>query len=200
MTITIALPGLLLALLAATGPIWNRIPFLSANATFIWLGRFFPWLRSAGFLYLAVLAGWISMRDAGIAGQSPSEWFIGGAVALLLGGAGGWLAKRYALEAGLSGWFQDELRWTLYRGAIWPLVIFLPVAVPLAFLVAFLEWRWEAFLRKEAKSWPSAIPWLARAVGSSTFFLVAHNLWLALAVYVLAYAIQNVNFKIPLRN
>jgi hypothetical protein len=200
MTISIALPGLLLALLAATGPIWNRIPFLPANAQFLWFGRVFPWLRSAGFLYLAVLAGWISMRDAGIAGQSPSEWLIGGMVALLLGGAGGWLVRRYALEARPSAWFQDELRWTLYRGVIWPLVIFLPVAVPLAFLVAFLEWRGEAFLRKEAWSWPLATPWLARAAGSSALFLVAHNLWLALAVYILAYAIQISNLKIPLRN
>jgi hypothetical protein len=199
MPILVALPGLLMAALAASGPLWRRIPFVSSIPA-LWLDRILPWMRSAGLLYLAVVAGWISMRDAGLMGQSAEEWLAGGIVALILGMTGAWLSNRHAVEMPLAIWLQDEARWTLYRAVVWPLVIFLPIAVPVAFFVSFLEWRLEEILCGKSGNWQAAIPWLVRALGSALLFLVSHNIYIALVMYLLAHQLSIANFKFPFRN
>jgi hypothetical protein len=195
MPILVALPGLVLALIAFTGPLWMRLPIYPAHKNFEWLPKSMPWLRSAGLLYVAVVFGWVSMRDAGILGQTAEEWLAGALFALVCGGVGGWLSKRYAVEMPLANWVQDEIRWTFYRAVVWPVVVLLPVAVPVALIVAFLEWRLEEALLGHAWDWNQTAPWLVRAVFSSLLFLLAHNLWLALAMYLAAHLARIANFS-----
>jgi hypothetical protein len=189
MPISAALPGLLLAALAIAGPLWIRLPTPASVTQIGWFRGALPWLRSAGLLYLAIVAGWVSMRDAGLLGQTAEEWLAGGAVALILGAAGGVLAIRFRQEAPITVWIQDETRWTLYRAVAWPLAGFLPLAVPAAWLVAALEAWEECRLAGKSWNWKTAAPWLVRTVASAVLFTVAHNLYLAAGMYLLVWLI-----------
>jgi hypothetical protein len=184
MNFLVALPGIVLAVVAFSGPLWMRLPFIT-NRQISWLARSLPWLRSAGLLYLALVFGWISMRDAGVTGQSQFEWMAGGAAALVLGIIGGWSAVRTGSSTSMENWIQDEARWTLYRAVAWPLLMFLPLTVPVVWLIGVLEAWLECWLAKKTWNWKIAAPWLMRSIGSGLFFIFFHNLWLACGVYAL---------------
>jgi hypothetical protein len=188
MPILIAIPGFLVAVLAISEPLWFRPPLYKPIDRNAWLTHALPWLRSGGLLYLAVVAGWVSMRDAGLAGQTAEEWLAGGATALALGAIGGWLAVRYKRETTIAVWIQDETRWTLYRAVVWPLLIFIPLIVPAVWLVAVFESWMTCWLAQKTWDWMKAAPWLIRATGSAVLFAVAHNLYLAVFMYLVVWA------------
>jgi hypothetical protein len=159
--------------------------------------RILQWVRSAGLLYLAVVLGWVSMRDAGIAGQSTVEWLAGVGAAIALGAAGGWLSLRKGRPFSLERWIQDETRWVLYRAAAWALVIFLPLAVPAAWVVAVFEAWLECILARKNWNWNTAAPWIMRSALSGVFFILFHNIWLAFGSCAVAWLVARYSADVP---
>jgi hypothetical protein len=196
MTLSIAFPGLLLAGFALFGPLWIRISLLKTGQA-DWLERMLPWVRSAGLLYLAVVFGWVSMRDAGLTGQSTAEWLAGAGAAIALGAAGGWLSMRKGHPVSFERWIQDETRWALYRAVAWALMMFLPLAVPAAWLVAVFEAWLECILARKRWTWNIVAPWIMRSALSGAFFILFHNIWLAYGAYALAWLVARYSVDVP---
>jgi hypothetical protein len=192
------LPGLILALAVWIIPLLFRIlpaRFVSPIANrFPWTSDLAPWIHSLGLPYAGLLVGWISSRDYGLTGQTGLEWVLGAAAAILLGLLLAWVSLRFANPRGW-GDVRDEARWSLYRAVIWPWVGYLSYAVIAALAASLVEY---AFLkRKEAPVFSRAnvIPYLIRTAGSGTLFLLAHNFFLAMTLYLTAFLASTPQFR-----
>jgi hypothetical protein len=190
MTLQPFLPGLILALAAwiltaAARPLAPRLAPLFADHAPLAAGLA-PWARDLGLPYLGLLLGWISSRDFGLTGHTAEEWIAGALAAALLGLLLGRFSLRYSSSLGW-GDLRDEARWTLYRAAVWPLAGYLPLAVVAALAAACAElaldrrWKGGGFPRTE---W---IPFIVRAAGSAALFLLAHNFFLAMVLFLVAF-------------
>jgi hypothetical protein len=188
MEISPFLPGLILALAVwilplALHPVPERV-LGALHARAPWLPAWAPWIRSAGFAYAGLLAGWISARDYGLAGHTPAEWLLGAAAAAGLGILLGRLSIRLSVWLGW-GIVGDEARWTLYRAAAWPWVG-LPLAVAAALAAACAEFAWGRKLAGEPLRDEVGLLFLIHAAGSAALFLLAHNFFLAMLFYAAA--------------
>jgi hypothetical protein len=185
------LPGLVLALTVCLLPLFIR--FLPARVVtplanrFPWISDLAPWIKSPGLPYGGLLLGWISSRDYGLTGQTGLEWALGAAAAILLGLILAWASVRFSNPRGL-GDVRDEACWSLYRAAAWPLVNFLSLAVIAGLLASVIEFALGK--RKEAGGFSRAevISFLIRTLGSGALFLLAHNFFLAMLYYLVAYS------------
>ena len=164
------LPGRILSAIAGRAP---------------WLPGWGPWIRSVLLPYIGLLAGWISSRDFGLGGHTPVEWLIGAAAAVVLGIILGKMSIRFSAAFGW-GVVGDEARWTLYRAAVWPWAGFLPLAVAAAFAAAFAEFAWERKLGGEKLFDEVGWLFLVHAACSAVLFLLAHNFFLAMLMYLTA--------------
>ena len=189
MPITPFLPGLMLALAAWILPFVVRfVPGKPADRLFSRrpsLSAWAPWIRSVGLPYLGLMLGWISSRDYGLTGQTPAEWILGSAAAVVLGIAFGTVSARLSVALGW-GVIGDEARWTLYRAAAWPVLGFLPLAVAAALAAACAEFFWERRLRGGKVLDEVGRLFLFHAGGSAVLFLLAHNFFLAMLFYLSA--------------
>jgi hypothetical protein len=183
------LPGLLLALAAWILPLAvyllpGRIVSAAADRA-PWLKAWAPWAHGAGFPYFGLLLGWISARDYGLVGHTAAEWVLGGAAAVVLGVILGWMSIRFSMGFGW-GVIRDETRWTLYRAAAWPWTGFLFLSVLAAFFAACLEFAWGGKFRGEKPTDEAGLLFLLHAAASALLFLLAHNLFLAMLMYLTA--------------
>jgi hypothetical protein len=183
------LPGLILALVVWILSLTVRyLPgrILSAIAGRApWLPGWTPWIRSVLLPYIGLLAGWISSRDFGLVGHTPVEWLIGAAAAVVLGIILGRMSIRFSAAFGW-GVVGDEVRWTLYRAAAWPWAGFLPLAIAAALVAACAEFAWERKLGGEKLFDEVGGLFLAHAACSAALFLLAHNFFLAMLMYLTA--------------
>jgi hypothetical protein len=184
MRISPFLPGLLLALAVwVLPPALRLLPAKIRDAA----ERRIPaaWIRSLGLPYLGLLLGWIAARDYGLAGHTAAEWILGSAAAVGLGIGFGWIADRLSLAPGW-GVVGDEARWTLYRAAVWPLAVHLPLAVLAALAAAGAEFAWERRRAREKVFDKVGLLFLTHAAGSALLFLLTHNFFLAMLYYLTA--------------
>jgi hypothetical protein len=185
------LPGLILALAVWIVPFLFR--FLPAQSVqpikerYPWIAPLTPWIYNLGLPYLGLLLGWISARDFGVIGHTFAEWGIGAAAAILLGWLLAWVSVRYSNSRG-SGDVLDEARWSLYRAAAWPWLNFLSLAVVVGFLASLAEYAFNGSRVGKRLSGRDVIPFLVRAAGSGALFLLAHNFFLAMLYYLIAYS------------
>jgi hypothetical protein len=189
MTLQPFLPGLILALIAwiltaAARPLSLRLAAPLADRAPL-VAELSPWAHSIGLPYLSLLLGWISSRDCGLTGHTPAEWIVGALAAVALGLLLGWISLRYSTSLGW-GDVRDEARWTLYRAAAWPLAGFLSLAVAAALAAACAEFALDRRWKGGSFSRPEWIPFLVRAGGSAALFLLAHNFFLAMVIYIVA--------------
>jgi len=197
------LPGLVLALAVWILSLFVRflpVRFLSPIATrFPWAIDIAPWANSLGLPYAGLLLGWISSRDYGLTGQTGLEWALGAAAAILLGWFLAWASARFSNSRGW-GDGRDEARWCLYRAAAWPLVNFLSFAVIAGWLASVVEFILEK--RKDAAGFsrPAVIPFLVRSAGSGALFLLAHNFFLAMLYYAIAFGASKPEFHAWVRS
>jgi hypothetical protein len=189
MQISPFLPGLILALTAWILPPAIRLlqqPILSeVGRRASWLPGLAPWLHSIAPPYLGLVLGWISGRDAGLSGQTPAEWILGAAAAILLGLPLGRLSVRFGSPRGWKD-VRDEARWSLYRAAVWPLAGILPLAVAAAFAAACAEFVWGRKFGGEKVFDEAGGLFLVHALCSAALFLLAHNIFLAMLMYLTA--------------
>ncbi|MGD0174059.1 MAG: hypothetical protein ABSC61_06465 [Anaerolineales bacterium] len=191
------LPGLVLALTVwilplfvrylparVISPLTNRFPGISDLA---------HWIYSLGLPYVGLLLGWISSRDYGLTGQTGLEWALGVAAAILLGLILAWASIRFSNPRGW-GDVRDEACWSLYRAAAWPLVNFLSYAVIAGMLASLIEFAPGKGKGAAGFSRATVIPFLVRTLGSSALFLLAHNFFLAMLYYVIAFAASKPEF------
>jgi hypothetical protein len=194
------LPGLLFAFAAWIWPVFSLFfparwtAALAARAP--WLPPFAPWIRGAALPYLAVVGGWVSARDFGLSGQTPLEWILGALLSLVLGALLGAAAARLPQPAPEKQ-LTAEMRWILYRAACWPLVGYLIVAVAVGLLAVLGEFGVALLCKRERPTWHNAAPFLLRIGCSALLFLVAHNLFLSLAMYVVEIAVRHPSFPAP---
>jgi hypothetical protein len=183
------LPGLILALAVWILPLAVRlIPariLSGASSRLPRLSGWAPWLRGAALPYLGLLLGWISSRDFGLTGHTPAEWLFGAAAAVILGIFLGRVSARYAIRLGW-GVVCDEARWTLYRAAAWPWVTHLPLAVAAALAAAWAEFALGRKLGGAKVFDEVGMLFLMHAAGSAALFLLAHNFFLAMLLYLTA--------------
>jgi hypothetical protein len=184
------LPGLVLALTVWVVPCISRFlperllsPIAQRWPAALYLAA---WIWSFGAAYAGLLIGWISARDFGLTGQTLPEWALGAAAAILLGLALAWVSVRYS-DSRSWGDVRGEARWSLYRGAIWPLVNFLPIAVAAGLLASIAEFFLWSKKSDDGFAKAAAVPFAARTVGSAALFLLAHNFTLAMVYYLTAY-------------
>jgi len=193
------LPGLLLALAVWSLPLVmrlfpgrvreraaRRIPPLPALAF---------WIRSVGFPYAGLLLGWISSRDCGLTGHTAAEWILGFAAAVILGFLLAGASSRLSIGLGW-GVIGDEARWTLYRAAVWPLAVYLPLAVAAALAAAAAEFAWGRRLRQENVFDEVGLLFLAHAAGSAVLFVLAHNFFLAMLYYLTAVVVSSPDIRL----
>ncbi len=187
------LPGLILALAVWIIPFLFRILpakfFQPAAARYPWISTLAPWIHSLGLPYLGLLLGWISSRDYGLTGQTLAEWGIGASAAVLLGLLLAWVSARFTNLRGGED-VRAEARWCLYRAAAWPWVNYLSVAVAAGLFAALVEYALNGSRERKRLSIPAAVPFLVRAVGSGALFLLAHNFYLAMLYYLIAYSVS----------
>lgn len=183
------LPGLILALAVWILPLVLRLlpgrvlSPITEHAP--WLPAWVPWIHSIALPYLGLLLGWISSRDSGITGHTPAEWIIGAAAAVILGIFLGWVSVRLSIALGW-GVICDEARWTLYRAAAWPWVAHLPLAVAAALVAACAEFAWGRKLAGGKIFDEVGLLFLLHTAGSALLFLLAHNFFLAMLLYLTA--------------
>ncbi|HEY5118307.1 MAG TPA: hypothetical protein VII90_02530 [Anaerolineales bacterium] len=184
------LPGLVLTLTVWILPLVVR--FLPTRAVlpltnrFPWISDLAPWIYSLGPTYVGLLLGWISSRDYGLTGQTGLEWVLGVAAAILLGLILAWASVRFSNPRGW-GDVRDEACWSLYRAAAWPLVNFLSYAVIAGLLASLIEFALGKWKGAAGFSRTTVIPFLVRTLGSGALFLLAHNFFLAMFYYLIAY-------------
>jgi len=185
------LPGLVLALTVWILPLFVR--FLPARLVspftnrFPWISDMAPWINNLGLPYVGLLLGWISSRDYGLTGQTGLEWALGAPAAILLGLILAWASVRFSNQRGW-GDVRDEACWSLYRAAAWPLVNFLSYAVIAGLLASLLAFALGKRKGTAGFSRATVIPFLVRTLGSGALFLLAHNFFLAMLYYLLAYS------------
>jgi hypothetical protein len=192
------LPGLLLALgvwiLPFAATLLPRRIRESVAQRAPWFPGLAPWIRNVGFPYAGLLLGWISSRDAGLSGQSPVEWILGLAAAVVLGILLARMSSRLSIGLGW-GVAGDEARWTLYRAAVWPLAMLLPLAVVAALAAATAEFAWERRCKHEKVFDEVGLLFLTHAAGSAVLFLLAHNFFLAMLYYLTAAAVSSTDIR-----
>jgi hypothetical protein len=149
------------------------------------LPRWAPWIHSAALPYLGLLLGWISSRDYGLSSHSLAEWILGTSAAIILGIILGRMSIRLSVGLGL-GVVCDEARWTLYRAAVWPWVTYLPLAVAAALVAAWSEFALGRKLGGEKLFDEVGFLFLVHAGCSAALFLLAHNFFLAMLLYLTA--------------
>jgi hypothetical protein len=185
------LPGLILSLAVWIIPLLFQIlPARSVSPVarrFPWISDWTPWIHSLGLPYAGLLLGWISARDYGLTGQTIGEWALGAAAAILLGLILAWISARFSNPRGGED-VRDEARWSLYRAAAWPWLNFLSYAVAVGLLASLTEYALNRRTEGKRFSLPAAIPFLVRTAGSGALFLLAHNFFLALLYYFIAYS------------
>jgi hypothetical protein len=203
MNVTPFLPGLILALAVWIIPLPIRFIPDRFNAAFAkrfpWTGELAPWIHSLGLPYAGLILGWISARDYGLTGQTILEWALGAAAAILLGLILAWVSVRFADPRGW-GDARAEARWCLYRAAAWPLVNFLPVAAIAGLLASLVEFSFGKWKESPGFSRATVIPFLARTAGSTALFLMAHNFFLALVYYWIAFIASKPEFLTWIKN
>ncbi len=143
-------------------------------------------------LYLALITGAVSGRDAGLYGQEAVRWVSGGlACALAFGLAAALLWWRAPTTVWPPVWtaLSDEARWALYRaaGALWTGHVLGGAGV--GCLLACLEW-WV-----QAEPWGRprrSIAWLdlSRPLASSLLFALTANAWLTAAAHLALLALS----------
>jgi hypothetical protein len=191
------LPGLVLALTVWILPLFVR--FLPARLVspftdrFPWTSDLAPWINSLGLPYVGLLLGWISSRDYGLTGQTGLEWALGAPAAILLGLILAWASVRFSNPRGW-GDVRDEACWSLYRAAAWPLVNFLSYAVIAGLLASLLAFALGKRKGTAGFSRATVIPFLVRTLGSGALFLLAHNFFLAMMYYLVAYGASKPEF------
>jgi hypothetical protein len=192
------LPGLILALAVWIIPLLFQIlPARSVSPVarrFPWIPDWAPWIHSLGLPYAGLLLGWISARDYGLTGQTSGEWALGAAAAILLGLALAWVSVRFSNPRGGED-VRDEARWSLYRAAAWPWLNFLSYAVVVGLLASLAEYAINRRTEGKRFSLPTAIPFLVRSAGSGVLFLLAHNFFLALLYYFIAFVASKPEFQ-----
>jgi hypothetical protein len=203
MTIAPFLPGLTFLFAAWIWPVIARLIPVAAAAPLArrapWLASAAPWIRSALIPYLAIILGWISVRDFGLIGQTAVEWIAGAIFALGLGILlGRWLASR-SMSPAAEGMVQDETRWILYRAALWPLAGSLWMAVLGGLVLMLGEFFLGHLLRRERPSPAVTAPYLMRAFCSSFLFFVAHNYFLSIFMYCILFLALHPPFPAPWR-
>jgi hypothetical protein len=162
-----------------------------------WLPKAAPWLRSAALPYFAVILGFLAARDFGLMGGTWLEWLAGGGLAIGLGILlGGCLASRTNPPSAETQ-LLDEARWTLYRAVCWPLVGSLALAVGAGLLIGLAEFGLEFLLRRKTFLWRESTPFFLRIASSSLLFLVAHNFYLAMILYIMAQIARHPAFPAP---
>jgi hypothetical protein len=192
------LPGLILALAVWIIPFLFRI--LPANifqptaARYPWISALAPWIHSLGLPYLGLLLGWISSRDYGLTGQTLAEWGFAAAAAVLLGFLLAWVSARFMDPRGGED-VRAEARWCLYRAAAWPWVNYLSIAVAVGLIAALAEYALKGSPERTRLSLPAAVPFLVRTVGSGALFLLAHNFYLAMVYYLIAFVASKPGFQ-----
>jgi hypothetical protein len=183
------LPGLILALAVWILPLAFRlIPariLSGASSRLPRLSGWAPWIGGAALPYLALLLGWISSRDFGLTGHTPTEWLLGAAASVILGFFLGRVSARVSIMLGW-GVVCDEARWTLYRAAAWPWVTHLPLAVAAALVAACVEFALGRKLGGEKVFDAVGVLFLMHAAGSAALFLLVHNFFLAMLLYLTA--------------
>lgn len=135
-------------------------------------------------LYLALITGAVSGRDAGLYGQDASRWASGAiACVVVLGVAAGALWWRAAAIQWPRAWvaLADEARWALYRaaGALWLGHVLGGVGV--GAVLSGLEWLMRA---SPWRDWREAWPGLSRPLISSVLFALTGNAWLTAAAHL----------------
>jgi hypothetical protein len=191
------LPGLVLALTVWILPLFVR--YLPERAVsplinrFPWISDLAPWIYGFGLPYVGLLLGWISSRDYGLTGQTGLEWALGATAAILLGLILAWASVRFSNPRGW-GDVRDEACWSLYRAAAWPLVNFLSYAVIAGLLASLIGFALGKRIGALGLSRATAIPFLVRTLGSSALFLLAHNFFLAMLYYLIAFVASKPEF------
>ncbi|MEW6567602.1 MAG: hypothetical protein AB1449_05435 [Chloroflexota bacterium] len=168
-------------LIRVLGP-WLRSRWEGPASLFEELG---PWLNLLP-LYLALITGAVSGRDAGLYGQPASSWANGALISVIT----------VALVTPMLWWkpmagqwpepwrgTSDEARWALYRasGALWSGPMLGGAAVGLVLAVG--EWALET------RPWCAerrTVTWLplARPLISAVLFALARNAWLTAATHL----------------
>ncbi len=192
------LPGLILALAVWILPLLVRFlptPFVSPILKrFPRINDFAPWIYNLGGPYAGLLLGWISSRDFGLTGQSGLEWMLGAAASILIGLILAWVSVRFADPRGWNDG-RDEARWCLYRAAAWPWLNFLSFAVVAALIASLIEFAVGRRKDQAEFSLTAVIPFLVRTTGSSVLFLLAHNFFLAMLYYLMAFIAARPEFQ-----
>ncbi len=177
--------------------LWCGLAWAGATgipALAVWLGRQageagreavrgLPWLHLLP-LYLALMTGAVSGRDAGLYGQDAARW-AGGAIAcaVVLGVAAGLLWWRVAAIQWPPAWvaLADEARWALYRaaGALW--LGHALGGAGVGAVLSGLEWLAQA---RPWQGWREAWLGLSRLLISSMLFALTGNAWLTAAAHL----------------
>lgn len=167
------------------------IPALAA-----WLGRrggevareaarALPWLHLFP-LYLALITGAVTGRDAGLYGLDGNRWargMLAGGAALTVAAGLLWWRTPAAPWPPVSVVLTDEARWALYRGtgALWSGHLLGAAGAGLA--LAGLEWLAQA--RPWKRPWCTALwPGPSRLVASGVLFALTGNAWLTAAAHL----------------
>ncbi|MGB7539286.1 MAG: hypothetical protein WBM17_12180 [Anaerolineales bacterium] len=183
------LPGLILALAVWILPLAVRLiparSFSGMPSRVPQLSEWAPWINSVGLPYFGLMFGWISSRDFGLTGHTATEWILGAAAAVILGIFLGRVSVRVSIALGW-GVVCDEARWTLFRAAAWPWVAHLPLAVAAALIAACAEFALGRKLGGEKLFDEVGLLFLVHTAGSSVLFLLAHNFFLAMVLYLTA--------------
>lgn len=144
-----------------------------------------PWLNMLP-LYLALITGAVSGRDAGLYGQAASSWASGALISVitvtLLTPVLWWKPMAGPWPEPWRG-TSDEARWALYRGsgALWSGQMLGGAAVGLVLAVG--EWALETRPWRAARRTVTWLP-LARLLISTALFALTRNAWLTAATHL----------------
>jgi hypothetical protein len=152
-----------------------------------------PWLHAVGPMYLALMTGAVLGSRLGLYGFGLQGSLLGGlGGALIL--AGLFAFRRFGSERiklpnppDFDTTLRDELRWGFYRGAAAGWLGQMWLGGLAGFGLATVEWM-LAMQPWSSPSWKEPIHWAApvRAGLSAILYSLSGNLWLILAVQLLA--------------
>lgn len=149
--------------------------------------RTLPWLNILP-VYLALITGAVSGRDAGLYGGGASGWAVGLLLCVLVIAAAMvllWWRGQAVLWPPAGAALADEARWALYRasGTLWTGHMLGGIAAGL--VLGALEWvlqsrPWRAGASSRLEAWQG----LSRMLVSSLLFALTRNAWLTAAAHL----------------